>query len=189
MMRLFWGRMPTIGLVESDRDTLTSVSSALENEGHRVVPYTDGQSALGGFRTTRPHLAIVESRASGIDGLEVLRRLRQTSFIPVMLLAATADETDEIIGLRMGADDVIHRPFSHRVLVQRVETLLRREVGDTKLEDQTVIECGHLRIDMARHMCTWKDQSVALTRTQISVLQTMVRRPGIVMSRDTLLRA
>jgi two-component system response regulator ChvI len=181
--------MPIISLVDSDPVALTSLSSALEENGHRVVIYTDGKSALNGFGIIQPTLVILETRAPGIDGMEVLRRLRQTSVVPVMLLTSKADESDQIVGFRMGADDIIQKPFSQRVLVQRVETLLKREVGKAETGNSSVIECGQLRIDMARHMCFWKGQPVSLTRTQISVLQMMARRPGIVMSRDTLMRA
>jgi two-component system, OmpR family, response regulator ChvI len=181
--------MPIIGLVDSDHNTLTSLSSALEGKGHKVVIYTDGRSAVDRLRTIHPTLVVVEMRAPRVDGTEVLRRLRQRSAVPVILLTSQADETDQIVAFRMGADDIILKPFSERVLVQRVETLLKREIGNAKAESSSVIECGRLRIDSARHMSFWKDQPVSLTRAEISVLQMMARRPGIVMSRDTLMRA
>jgi two-component system, OmpR family, response regulator ChvI len=181
-------RVPTIGLVTSDQEVLTAVTSALEEEGHTVLTYTDGKSALTCFKTTPLSLAIFEIRAPRVDGGDLLRRLRQTNSTPVILLTSTNEEIDEIIGLRMGADDVIHKPFSRRVLVQRVDTLLRRNIEDTKTENY-IIECGQLRIDTARHVCTWKDQAVCLTRAQISLLRAMSRRPGIVMSRGALIEA
>jgi two-component system, OmpR family, response regulator ChvI len=191
MLRSTWGDggMPTIGLVSSDHEALTAVTSALEQEGHTIVTYTDGKSALIGFKTTPLSLAIVELRAPRVDGCDVLRRLRQTHSTPVILLTSTNDETDEIIGLRMGADYVIHKPFSQRVLVQRVDTLLRRDIENIKTEKRVIIECGQLRIDSERHICTWNDRAVCLTRGQISVLQAMSRRPGIIMSRGALIEA
>jgi two-component system, OmpR family, response regulator ChvI len=180
--------MPTIGLVNGDRVTLTSLSSALEENGHKVVTYIDGQSALNELSIIQARLVILETRPPRIDGMEILRRIRQTSVVPVMLLTSTADETDQIIGFRMGADDIIHKPFSARVLVQRVETLLKRGIGNAKTEGSSVIERGPLCIDMARHTCFWNGQRVSLTRSQISVLELMARRPGIVMTRDSLMR-
>ena len=181
--------MPLIGLIENDPDTLTSVSSALEEEGYNVFIYTDGPSAISEFKIIRPHLAIVQSKAPRIDGPEILRCLRQTSLIPVMLLTSKLDEADEIIGLRMGADDVVHKPFSQRILVQRVETLLKRSHDNATKDNPVLIECGGLCIDTERYICTWKGQTVSLTHTQTLMLRALARRPGIVMSRDTLIAA
>ena len=118
--------MPTIALVDDDRNILTSVSIALEAEGYRINTYTDGVSALDGFRTKPPDLAILDIKMPRMDGMETLRRLRQKSDLPVIFLTSKEEEIDELFGLKMGADDFIRKPFSHRLLVERVKVLLRR---------------------------------------------------------------
>src|SRR6202165_1042910 len=118
--------MPTIALVDDDRNILTSVSIALEAEGYRIMTYTDGASALDGFRTSPPDLAILDIKMSRMDGMETLRRLRQKSDLPVIFLTSKDEEIDELFGLKMGADDFIPKPFSQRLLVERVKAVLRR---------------------------------------------------------------
>ena len=118
--------MPTIALVDDDRNILTSVSIALEAEGYRIMTYTDGASALDGFRTTQPDLAILDIKMPRMDGMETLRRLRQKSDLPVIFLTSKDEEIDELFGLKMGADDFIRKPFSQRLLVERVKAVLRR---------------------------------------------------------------
>src|SRR5258708_1421571 len=119
--------MPTIALVDDDRNILTSVSIALEAEGYRIMTYTDGASALDGFRTSPPDLAILDIKMPRMDGMETLRRLRQKSDLPVIFLTSKDEEIDELFGLKMGADDFIRKPFSQRRPVRRVQALLRRE--------------------------------------------------------------
>ena len=151
-----------------------------------------GKSALTGFRTNPPDLAIIDIQLPGLDGKEILRRLRQTSRIPVMFLSSKDDEIYESLGLRMGAEDVIRKPFSQRVLTQRVKTVLKRvadDFGAEESEDIVVIECGQLRIDTARRVCTWKKQPVSLTATEFLMLQTLISRPGVVRSRHLLMGA
>jgi two-component system response regulator ChvI len=184
--------MQIIGLVDGDRGTLTSLSFALEGEGYNVVAYTDGQSALGGFGTNPPDLAILAIQLPGMDGMEILRRLRQSCHIPVIFLTSKHDEMDEILGLKMGADDVVHKPFSQRVLTQRVKTVLKRvtdKSGADHREDSIVIECGQLRIDTARYVCTWNNKPVPFTRTEFLMLQALVSRRRAVRSRDALMDA
>src|SRR5215831_4540272 len=118
--------MPTIALVDDDHNILTSVSIALEAEGYRIMTYTDGASALDGFKTSPPTLAIVDIKMPRMDGMELLRRLRQKSDVPVIFLTSKDAEFDELFGLKLGADDFITKPFSQRVLVERVKVLLRR---------------------------------------------------------------
>src|SRR5689334_5953617 len=118
--------MPTIALVDDDRNILTSVSIALESEGYRIMTYTDGASALDGFRTSPPDLAILDIKMPRMDGMETLRRLRQKSDLPVIFLTSKDEEIDELFGLKMGADDFIRKPFSQRLLVERVKAVLRR---------------------------------------------------------------
>src|SRR5580693_6379666 len=116
--------MPTIALVDDDRNILTSVSIALEAEGYRITTYTDGASALDGFKTTLPDLAILDIKMPRMDGMET--RLRQKSDLPVIFLTSKDEEIDELFGLKMGADDFIRKPFSQRLLVERVKAVLRR---------------------------------------------------------------
>src|SRR5689334_15509044 len=118
--------MPTIALVDDDRNILTSVSIALESEGYRIQTYTDGASALDGLRQSPPDLAIFDIKMPRMDGMELLRRLRQKSDLPVIFLTSKDDEIDELFGLKMGADDFIRKPFSQRLLVERVKAVLRR---------------------------------------------------------------
>lgn len=118
--------MPTIALVDDDRNILTSVSIALETEGYRIQTYTDGASALDGLRHSPPDLAIFDIKMPRMDGMELLRRLRQKSDLPVIFLTSKDEEIDELFGLKMGADDFIHKPFSQRLLVERVKAVLRR---------------------------------------------------------------
>ena len=118
--------MPTIALVDDDRNILTSVSIALEAEGYRIMTYTDGASALDGFKTSPPDLAILDIKMPRMDGMEMLRRLRQKSDMPVIFLTSKDEEIDELFGLKMGADDFIRKPFSQRLLVERVKAVLRR---------------------------------------------------------------
>ncbi|MEO9788910.1 MAG: response regulator, partial [Aurantimonas coralicida] len=116
--------MPTIALVDDDRNILASVSIALENEGYRVETYTDGASALEGLQSRPPNLAIFDIKMPRMDGMELLRRLRQKSDIPVIFLTSKDEEIDELFGLKMGADDYIRKPFSQRLLVERVRAIL-----------------------------------------------------------------
>src|SRR4030081_3422454 len=121
--------MPTIAPVDDDRNILASVSIALESEGYRVQTYTDGASALDGFQTGMPDLAILDIKMPRMDGMELLRRLRQKTDVPVIFLTSKDDEIDELFGLKMGADDFIRKPFSQRLLVEHVKAVLRRYAG------------------------------------------------------------
>ncbi len=118
--------MATIALVDDDRNILTSVSIALEAEGYKVETYTDGASALDGLIARPPQLAIFDIKMPRMDGMELLRRLRQKSDMPVIFLTSKDEEIDELFGLKMGADDFITKPFSQRLLVERVRAVLRR---------------------------------------------------------------
>src|SRR5471030_2421216 len=164
--------MPTIALVDDDRNILTSVSIALEAEGYRIMTYTDGASALEGFKTSPPDLAILDIKMPRMDGMELLRRLRQKSDVPVIFLTSKDEEIDELFGLKMGADDFIKNPFSHRLLVERVKAVLRRfqtrDPADKKGEELAaarVLDRGALAMDQERHTCTWKALPVTLTVT------------------------
>jgi two-component system response regulator ChvI len=185
--------MPTIALVDDDRNILTSVSMALEGEGYKVETYTDGVAALEGLRTHPPDLAIFDIKMPRMDGMELLRRLRQKSDLPVIFLTSKDEEIDELFGLKMGADDFIHKPFSQRLLVERVKAILRRiapkDPAAQKEADAKQLERGHLRMDPERHACTWKNEPVSLTVTEFLILQTLAVRPGVVKSRNALMDA
>ncbi len=185
--------MPTIALVDDDRNILTSVSIALEAEGYRIQTYTDGAAALDGLKVNPPDLAIFDIKMPRMDGMELLRRLRQKSDLPVIFLTSKDEEIDELFGLKMGADDFIRKPFSQRLLVERVKAVLRRagakEVVGTKESDAKALERGALRMDPERHTCTWNGEPVTLTVTEFLILQALAMRPGVVKSRNALMDA
>ncbi len=184
----------TIALVDDDRNILTSVSIALESEGYRVETYTDGASALDGLMARPPNLAIFDIKMPRMDGMELLRRLRQKSDLPVIFLTSKDDEIDELFGLKMGADDFITKPFSQRLLVERVKAVLRRVAardGTAKPMSQQAksLERGQLVMDQERHTCTWRGEPVTLTVTEFLILHSLAQRPGVVKSRDALMDA
>ncbi|MEY9779251.1 two-component system response regulator ChvI [Sinorhizobium fredii] len=193
--------MQTIALVDDDRNILTSVSIALEAEGYKVETYTDGASALEGLVARPPHLAIFDIKMPRMDGMELLRRLRQKSDLPVIFLTSKDEEIDELFGLKMGADDFITKPFSQRLLVERVKAILRRApardaaaagvTGLAKSADtpSRSLERGQLVMDQERHTCTWKSETVTLTVTEFLILHSLAQRPGVVKSRDALMDA
>ena len=185
--------MPTIALVDDDRNILTSVSMTLESEGYRILTYTDGASALEGLSATPPDLAILDIKMPRMDGMELLRRLRQKSEMPVIFLTSKDEEIDELFGLKMGADDFIRKPFSQRLLVERVRAVLRRAgaraVTAPREEGSQAIERGQLMMDPERHTCTWDGRAVTLTVTEFLILQALAQRPGVVKSRNALMDA
>ncbi|MCO6187974.1 response regulator transcription factor [Rhizobium sp. L1K21] len=191
--------MQTIALVDDDRNILTSVSIALEAEGYKVETYTDGASALDGLLARPPQLAIFDIKMPRMDGMELLRRLRQKSDLPVIFLTSKDEEIDELFGLKMGADDFITKPFSQRLLVERVKAVMRRVASreasaagtlKTGQPDQVrTLERGQLVMDEERHTCTWKGEPVTLTVTEFLILQSLAQRPGVVKSRDSLMDA
>ncbi|MCL4152222.1 UNVERIFIED_CONTAM: hypothetical protein GTU68_036753 [Idotea baltica] len=185
--------MATIALVDDDRNILTSVSIALEAEGYRIQTYTDGASALSGLADTPPDIAIFDIKMPRMDGMELLRRLRQNSDLPVIFLTSKDEEIDELFGLKMGADDFIRKPFSQRLLVERVKAVLRRaqtsDVVSNGSEEGVVLERGKLNMDPERHSCTWTGKDVTLTVTEFLILQSLALRPGVVKSRDALMDA
>jgi two-component system, OmpR family, response regulator ChvI len=157
--------MPTIALVDDDRNILTSVSTALEAEGYRITTYTDGASALDGFKTAPPDLAILDIKTPQMDGMETLRQLRAKSNLPVIFLTSTEEVSDEVLALQTGADDFIRKPFSQRLLVERVKAVLRRaspKDGTPSKRITNILEQGALRMDVECHTCTWKNKHVIL---------------------------
>ena len=189
------GPMPTIALVDDDRNILTSVSIALEAEGYHVQTYTDGAAALAGLAANPPDVAVFDIKMPRMDGMELLRRLRQKSDLPVIFLTSKDDEIDELFGLKMGADDYIRKPFSQRLLVERVKAVLRRAAPKSDgapaegAAVNQVMERGKLVLDPERHTCTWEEKPVVLTVTEFLILQALAQRPGYVKSRDSLMDA
>jgi two-component system response regulator ChvI len=186
--------MATIALVDDDENILASVSMFLENEGYNVRAYTDGASALAALSEAPPDLAILDIKMPRMDGLELLRRMRQTTNMPVIFLTSKDDEVDEVVGLNLGADDYIKKPFSQRLLGERIKAILRRSrpqgapipAGE---EDKKPIVRGKLVLDPNRHACTWDGKNVRLTVTEFLILQALAQRPGYVKSRDQLMDA
>ena len=183
----------TIALVDDDRNILTSVSMTLEAEGFEVHTYVDGDSALRGLSSRKVDLAILDIKMPRMDGMELLSRLRRQSKMPIIFLTSKDDEVDEILGLRMGADDYIKKPFSQRLLIERILTLLRRQRSRNEEEKATGSEppiiCGDLLLDLDRFSCTWKKTPVDFTVTEFLILKALAQHPGHVKSRDQLMDA
>ncbi|HKY95693.1 MAG TPA: response regulator transcription factor [Kiloniellales bacterium] len=183
----------TIALVDDDRNILASVTIALEAEGFKVKSYTDGHEALRALATAPVDLAVLDIKMPRMDGMELLRRLRESSKLPVIFLTSKDDEIDEVLGLRMGADDYIKKPFSQRLLIERIRALLRRGKDDKPEEGAVGAEPpvirGELVLDSQRHLCTWKGEPVQLTVTEFLILKALATRPGHVKNRDQLMDA
>ncbi len=181
-----------IALIDDDRNILTSVSMALETEGFSVKTFSDGEEGLKGVVASPPDLVVLDIKMPRMDGMEVLSKLREQSSIPVIFLTSKDDEVDEVIGLRMGADDYITKPFSQRLLIERIRALLRRqdllkqkEEGPKAAAER--VQRGHLELDDARHLCTWKGKPVNLTVTEYLLVKALAQRPGHVKNRDQLI--
>ena len=186
--------MNSIVLVDDDRNILTSVSMLLEAEGYKVTSFTDGASALNALTSNPPDLAVLDIKMPRMDGMEVLRRLRLKSDMPVIFLTSKDEEIDEVLGLRMGADDYIRKPFSQRLLVERIRAVLRRREAmevdsEERAESDKVLRRGKLEMDPMRHASLWDGQPVTLTVTEFLILQALAQRPGFVKNRDQLMDA
>ena len=184
---------PTIALVDDDRNILTSVSIALQAEGFAVRLYSDGDSALKALIENPPDLVVLDIKMPRMDGMEVLRRLREKVQVPVIFLTSKDTEIDEALGLAMGADDYIGKPFSQRLLIERIRAVLRRAEArggdDSSGPREPVMVRGDLVLDPVRHMCTWKGHEVVLTVTEFLILKALAQRPGHVKNRDQLMDA
>ncbi len=183
-----------IALVDDDRNILTSVSIALQAEGFVTRVYSDGATALKAFAENPPDLGVFDIKMPRMDGMELLRRVRETSAMPVIFLTSKDDELDEALGLAMGADDYIAKPFSQRLLIARIRAIIRRQdlaraqASSTEPEPEPVlIERGRLSMDPARHKVQWGGKDVVLTVTEFMILEALAQRPGVVKSRNQLL--
>ncbi|WP_300379821.1 response regulator transcription factor [Henriciella sp.] len=184
--------MATLALVDDDENIVASLKMFFEAEGYTVKTYYDGLAALSGLTETPPDLAILDVKMPKMDGMELLRRLRQTSEMPVIFLTSKDEEIDEVIGFNIGADDFVRKPCSNRLLSERVKAVLRRaRAGEPGEEegDQKPIVRGRLTLDPNRHACSWDGEPVRLTVTEFLILQSLAQRPGYVKSRDQLMDA
>ncbi len=184
--------MATIALVDDDENILTSVSIALEAEGHAVKTFEDGAAALEFIQATPPDLVVSDIKMPTMDGMELLRRVRQKSSLPLIFLTSKDEEIDEVLGLTMGADDYVKKPFSQRLLMERVKAVLRRAQADetpSPEDEKKILRRGNLTLDPLRHACLWKEQPVILTVTEFLILHSLAQRPGFVKSRDQLMDA
>lgn len=183
----------TIALVDDDRNILTSVSIALQAEGFIVRVYSDSVLALKALVDNPPDLAVFDIKMPKMDGIELLRRLREKSGLPVIFLTSKDDEIDEALGLAMGADDYIGKPFSQRLLIERIRAVLRRAASRAEPPSDEkpaeAINRGRLAMDPARHRVTWAGIEVQLTVTEFLILDALAQRPGFVKSRDQLMDA
>lgn len=182
----------SIALVDDDRNILTSVSMALEAEGFVVHTYRDGYEALDGLERKPADLAVLDIKMPRMNGMELLERIRQKGALPVIFLTSKDDEIDEMLGLRMGADDYIKKPFSQRLLIERIRAVLRRvELKNSGTDEPSpeTLQRGPLLLDPARHLCVWNGQPVNLTVTEFLLIQALARRPGHVKTRDQLIDA
>ncbi len=183
-----------IALVDDDRNILTSVTMVLETEGFKVTTYRDGAEALRGLQADPVDLAILDIKMPRMDGIELLQRLREKTAMPIIFLTSKDDEVDELLGLRMGADDYIKKPFSQRLLIERVRAVFRRAEAQKSAANGGALSAGSLQrgelvLDPAQHLCTWKGLPVNLTVTEFLIIQALAQRPGHVKSRDQLIDA
>jgi len=185
-----------IALVDDDRNILTTVSIALQAEGFATRVYADGEAALKALLDNPPDLAVFDIKMPRMDGLELLQRLREKSSLPVIFLTSKDEEPDEALGLALGADDYIAKPFSQRLLIARIRAILRRTELVRRAPDEPAPEGlpepvarGRLVMDPARHLVTWDGRPVSLTVTEFLILEALAARPGVVKSRNQLMDA
>ncbi|MDC0432438.1 response regulator transcription factor [Hyphomicrobiales bacterium] len=184
--------MTEICLIDDDQNILASLSLALKSEGYIISTFSDGLSGLNSLREDNYDIAILDIKMPRLDGLEVLQKLRQTSNLPVIFLTSKDEEVDQLLGLKMGADDYITKPFSQKLLIERVRAILRRskEAKDLNNTDSNdIIKRGKLSLNMSRHECFWNDLPIKLTVTEFLLLESLASRPGYVKSRDQLMSA
>ena len=180
--------MAKVLVVDDDAAVREVVVDYLRNAGHEVHEAADGAGALDAVRQGETDLLVLDVMMPGLDGLEVCRRLRLHSDVPIVLLTALGSEQDRVVGLELGADDYVTKPFSPRELVLRVDSILRRSSGSLDASTPTVLTDGDLVVDRARRLVTKDGQETALTMREFDLLAFLVARPGIAFSRDDLLQ-
>ena len=180
----------SIALVDDDRNILTSISMALENEGFKVQTYIDAENALVGIRRNPPDLAVIDIKMPGMNGEELLKRLRKKTSIPIMFLTSKDEEVDELLGLKLGADDFIKKSggFSIKVLVERIRVQLRKKT-QTVDDSKNLIKHGKLVLDPSQLECEWDGKSLPekLTTTEFLIVKELAKRPGIIKERAQLM--
>ena len=184
--------MVKICLIDDDQNILASLSLALKSEKFEVETYSDGIAGLEALKDNNFDIAILDIKMPRLDGLEVLQKLRNSSDIPVIFLTSKDDEIDQLLGLKMGADDYITKPFSQKLLIERVKLILKRTSSSSKeneVNSDSLIKRGNLLLNMDRHECHWKEERIKLTVTEFLLLESLVNRPGYVKNRDQLMSA
>ena len=184
--------MVKICLIDDDQNILASLSLALKSEKFDVETYSDGIAGLEALKDNNFDIAILDIKMPRLDGLEVLQKLRNSSDIPVIFLTSKDDEIDQLLGLKMGADDYITKPFSQKLLIERVKVILKRTSSsseENQVNNDSLIERGNLLLNMDRHECHWKEERIKLTVTEFLLLESLVNRPGYVKNRDQLMSA
>ena len=184
--------MIKICLIDDDQNILASLSLALKAENFEVETYSDGLSGLEALNSNNFDIAILDIKMPRLDGLEVLQKLRNSSDIPVIFLTSKDDEIDQLLGLKMGADDYITKPFSQKLLIERVKVILKRTTSsseESQVGSESLLERGDLLLNMDRHECQWKKERIKLTVTEFLILESLVHRPGYVKNRDQLMSA
>ena len=174
-------------LIDDDNNILTSVSVALKAEGWEVETYNDSEQGLIALQRNTPDIAILDIKMPKLDGMEVLKKLRESNDVPVIFLTSKDDEIDEAIGLRMGADDYITKPFSQKLLIERIRAVLRRSLYKNNDVSDKLIQRNNLSLDPDRHLCKWKGEEIRLTVTEFLILYSLAQRPGLVKNRDQLI--
>ena len=181
-----------IFLIDDDKNILTSVSMLLESEGYKVKTFSDGESGLKAILENHPDIAVVDIKMPRLDGIELLKKLRKTSDMPVIFLTSKDTEIDELLGLKIGADDYITKPFSQRILIERIRILIKRDElknikKKNKIDDKNFLRTGNIFLDTEKYMCKWKNKTVNLTVTEFLLIKSLVENTGVVKSRDQLI--
>ena len=179
--------MVKICLIDDDQNILASLSLALKSEKFEVETYSDGIAGLEALKDNNFDIAILDIKMPKLDGMEVLKKLRESNDVPVIFLTSKDDEIDEAIGLRMGADDYITKPFSQKLLIERIRAVLRRSSYKNNDVSDKLIQRNNLSLDPDRHLCKWKGEEIRLTVTEFLILYSLAQRPGLVKNRDQLI--
>jgi len=180
----------TIALVDDDRNILTSISMALEHEGFKVQTYIDAETALAGISRNPPDLAVIDIKMPGMDGEELLKKLRKKTTIPILFLTSKDEEVDELLGLKLGADDFIKKSggFSIKVLIERIKVQLRKKTHNID-DAKNIIKHGKLVLDSSQLECEWNGKTLPekLTTTEFLIVKELAKRPGIIKERAQLM--
>ena len=187
-----------IALVDDEKNILTSVSLILRSEGFNVITYENGEEAIDGLEKKPPNLALLDIKMPRMNGRELLIRIRKSKNvnlknIPVIFLTSKDDEQDEITGLRMGASDYITKPFSQRLLIERINTVLRIHNNRMNVEmyqsNENTISIDELILDDLKQLCFWKNKEIELTVAEFNLVKCLAKIPGVVKDRNQLMDA